>query len=103
MPDTLIIYLIHWDNSGSFWQKRRISGRLKDLLLVKLQAVQQLSSLKRTVEEQGSFLSLSLTMNDHWLPAGAGGNSTPSISNSDLMRCFIPTISLTKVSRNWVR
>src|SRR5207253_10459392 len=25
MPDTLIIYLIHWDNSGSFWQKRRIS------------------------------------------------------------------------------
>jgi hypothetical protein len=77
-----------------------LSSRLKHLLLVKLQAVEPLIKLKRTVPEQGSFLSLFFTMNDHWLPAGAGGNSIPSMSNNDLMRCFIPTISLTKVSRN---
>src|SRR5262249_37361756 len=61
------------------------------------------SSLKRTVLEQGSSRSFFLTKNDHWLPAGAGGNSSPSMSNNDLMRCFIRTISLTKVSRSWVR
>ena len=47
-------------------------GGLKDLFLPKLQVVQQLIELKRTTEEQGSFLSLALTKNDHWLPGGAG-------------------------------
>ena len=30
-------------------------------------------------------------------------HSTLGMSSSDLMRCFIRTISLTKVSRSWVR
>ena len=42
-----------------------LSYRLKNLLLVKLQAVKQLISLKRTVPEQASLRSLSLTKNDH--------------------------------------
>jgi hypothetical protein len=78
-------------------------GRLDNLLFRKLQTVKQLIELKRTVFEQGIFLSLAFTINDHWLPAGAGGNSIPSKSKSDLMRSFIPTISLTYVSRSCVR
>jgi hypothetical protein len=77
-----------------------LGARLKDLLLIKLQAVEPLIKLKAHGRRTGNLLSLSFTLNDHWLPAAAGGNSIPSISNSDLMRCFIPTISLTKVSRS---
>jgi hypothetical protein len=78
-------------------------SRLNNPFLVKLQAVKQLIELKAHRPRTGELSELSL---DHERPlaaAGAEGNAIPSSSNSDLMRCFIPTISLTKVSRNWVR
>src|SRR5262245_46594767 len=66
-----------------------LSGRFHRLLFRKLQTVKQLIELKAHSIGAGSFLSLAFTFKDHSLPAGAGGNSTPSKSNSDLMRCFI--------------
>jgi hypothetical protein len=42
-----------------------LSGRLKDLLLVKFQAVEQLIRFKARRPEQGSFRSLSFIRNDH--------------------------------------
>ena len=75
-------------------------GRLKNLLFIKIQAVEQLIELKAHGRRTRKCPQL-LFHDQRPLTAGrCGGNSIPSKSNSDLMRCFIPTISLTKVSRS---
>ena len=80
-----------------------LSGRLKDLLLVKLQTVEQPIELKAHGGRTGKFPKFLFDQERPLATGRSRGNSSPSMSSSDLMRCFIRTISMTKVSRSWVR